>query len=262
MNCDRERRLISVIVCAHNEEKYIDASLSNIIKALRNLLDRSEVVLIADRCTDRTVQKAKKYPVKIIEKTWKSWRNSYSEALHLGYKNAQGSYLSIIDADIVVPPNFFEDMLPFLKNEVASVAAHVETYPDSFLNALMNAWEKTYSFAPMGRTPYGAARVILKKALDEIGGFRDVPTPDTDMDIRLTKHGYKSVVNKSVRVYHIRHITLKSIINGQINSGRGRYALGISLPRTIGHAILRVRPFILCGWLMEKYQTPRTSCSP
>ncbi|MEM2466585.1 MAG: glycosyltransferase [Candidatus Bathyarchaeia archaeon] len=251
------RRFISVIVCAHNEEKYIDASLFNIVKALQNMPDRSEVLLIADRCTDRTVQKAKKYPVRIIEKTWKSWRNSYSEALQLGYKNAQGSYVSIIDADIVVPPNFFEDMLPFLKNGVASVAAHVETYPDSFLNALMNAWEKTYSFAPMGRTPYGAARVILKKALDVIGGFRDIPTPDTDMDIRLMKHGYKSVVNKNVRVYHIRRITLKSIINGQINSGRGRYALGISLPRTIGHAILRVRPFTLCGWLMEKYQSQR-----
>lgn len=211
--------------------------------------------MVADRCTDKTVENAKKYPIKIIEKTWKHWRNSYSESLQTGYSKATGYYLSIVDADIVVPPNFFKNLITLVDEKVASIAAYVVTYPDTFLNKLMNAWEKTYSVAPLGQKPYGAARILLKKALDEIGGFRDVPTPDTDIDLRLTKRGYKSIYSREIKVYHIRHITLKSMINGQINCGRGRYVLGISFPKTLGHALLRVRPFTVYGWLLEKQQT-------
>lgn len=251
----RQHPLVSVIVCAHNEEKYIDKSLPSLIKALEGI--ESEIVFVADRCTDKTVDKAKRYPVKIIEKTWKKWNNSYSEALQTGYQNAEGSYLSIVDADIIVPPNFFKDLIPLIKHEIVSVAAHVVTYPDTLLNRLMNAWEKTYEFAPLGKIPYGAARIILEKTLDEIGGFRDVPTPDTDMDLRFEKHRYKSTTTTKVKVHHIRHVTPKTIINGQINSGRGRYTLEISLTRTIGHALLRVRPLTIYGWLLERQQQPK-----
>ncbi len=249
------RPLVSVIVCAHNEEKYVNKCLPNLLKSLKDF--ESEVIFVADRCTDKTVEKASRYPVKIIEKTWKKWNNSYSEALQTGYLNAKGSYLSIVDADIIVPPNFFKDLIPLIKDEIVSVAAHVVTYPDTLLNRLMNAWEKTYEFAPLGKIPYGAARIILKKALDEIGGFTDVPTPDTDIDLRFAKHGYKSTTTTKVKVHHIRHVTPKTIINGQINSGRGRYTLEISLTRTIGHALLRVRPLTICGWLLERQQKPK-----
>jgi glycosyltransferase involved in cell wall biosynthesis len=248
--------IISVIVCAHNEEKYVDKCLPNLLEALEGF--ESEVIFVADRCTDKTVNKAKRYPVKIIEKTWKKWSNSYSEALQTGYSNAEGSYLSIIDVDIIVQPNFFKDLISLIKDETASVAAHVITNPDTLLNRLMNAWEKTHEFAPLGRIPYGAARIILKKALDKIGGFRDVPTPDTDIDLRFTKHGYKSTSTTKAKAYHMRHITLNTIVNGQINCGRGRYVLGISLVRTIGHALLRVRPLTIVGWLLERQQTSKT----
>jgi glycosyltransferase involved in cell wall biosynthesis len=251
----QQRPLISVIVCAHNEEKHVDKSLPSIIKALKGI--SSETVFVADRCTDKTVEKAKRYPVKIIEKTWKKWENSYSEALQNGYANAEGVYVSIVDADIIVPSNFFKELISLIRGKTVSVAAQIVTYPDTFLNRLMNAWEKTSKFAPLGKTPRGAARVILKKALDEINGFRDVPPPDTDIDLRFTKRGYQSIGTSKTKAYHIRCVTLEKIINGQINSGRGRYALGISLIKTIGHAILRVRPFTMYGWLLERRKHPR-----
>lgn len=251
----QQHPLISVIVCAHNEEKHIDKSLPNLIKALKEIT--SEIIFVADRCTDKTAEKAEKYPVKIIEKTWKKWENSYSEALQTGYANAKGAYVSIVDADIIVPPNFFKELIPQIKDQTVSVAAEIVTYPDTFLNRLMYAWEKTSRFAPLGKAPRGAARIILKKALDEINGFRDVLPPDTDIDLRFAEKGYKSIGTSKTKAYHIRRITLKKIINGQINSGRGRYTLGISLVKTIGHAILRMRPLTIYGWLLERNTHPR-----
>jgi len=116
---------------------------------------------------------------------------------------------------------------------------------------VMYAWEKTYSVAPLGREPYGAARVMLKKALDKINGFRDMPTPDTDIDIHLAERGYKSVAVSAVKVYHARHVSFGTMVDGQINGGRGRYALGIGFVRTLGHALFRFRPLVIYGWLSE-----------
>ena len=244
-----QRPLISVIFCAHNEEEYVDKSMPNLLKAVKGL--SSEIIFVADRCTDSTVDRVKKYKVKIIEKKWKKWKNSYAESLQTGYLNAKGIYVAIVDADIGVSANFFRDLLPMVKGDTVSVSARVVTYPDTFWNRVAYAWEKTHSVAPLGRKPRGAARVILKKALDKINGFRDVPTPDTDIDIHLAKEGYKSVATSAVKVFHIRHISLRTMVNGQINSGRGRYALDISLLRTIGHAVFRFRPFVVGGWFIE-----------
>jgi len=241
--------LISVIVCAHNEEEYVDWCLQNLLKALENF--PSEVIFVADRCTDSTVGRAKKYNIKIIEKTWRKWKNSYAESLQIGYLASRGVYIGIIDVDVMVPPTLFKDLIPMLKGSIASVAAYIVTYPNTLWNRVIYAWEKTYSLAPVGREPYGAARVILKSALDKIGGFRDIPTPDTDVDIHLVKEGYQSVEIPYVKVYHIRQISLRTMVNGQINCGRGRYALGIGLLRTVGHALFRFRPLIICGWLLE-----------
>lgn len=242
------RPLISVVVCAHNEEEYVGKCLSELIRALQSF--NHEMILIADRCTDGTVERAKKYGVKVIEKNYRRWENSYAESLQLGFQNVKGTYMGIVDADTVVPPNFFKDALPVFRGRVASVSAEVVTYPNTMLNRIMYAWEKTRKIAPLGSEPYGAARVILKKALKDIQGFRDVPTPDTDIDMRLENAGHQSLALRSMKVYHIRQITLRTIVNGQINSGRGRYALKLGFLRTVGHAIFRIRPFTIGGWLL------------
>jgi glycosyltransferase involved in cell wall biosynthesis len=242
---------VSVIICAHNEEEYAGKCISSVLNAVRNI--RSQIVFVADRCTDRTAEIAKKHSVtSIIEKKWKKWENSYAEALQVGYQRVAGKYVAIIDADIVVAEDFFDKLIPMVNNSVASVSARVMTYPTTFLNRLIYAWEQTYELAPFGRKPRGAARVILKRALDKVGGFNDAVAPDTDLDIRFARIGYKSVYSRAITVWHIRILTLDKIIKGQIAAGRARYALGTGIVRTMAHAIFRFRPFIICGWLMER----------
>jgi glycosyltransferase involved in cell wall biosynthesis len=241
--------LISVICCAHNEQQYVNKSLPTILKALKHV--SGEVLFVADRCTDNTAELAKKHPVTVIEKDWKRWKNSYAEALQTGYLKANGAYVCIVDADIAVPPNFFSRLLSSFDGAVASVAGDVVTYPDTFWNRAFYAWEKTYNLSPLGKEPRGAARLILKSALDEVGGFSDVPAPDTDLDLRLAKRGYISKYVASVKTFHLRHLTLSKMVNGQITSGRARYVLGVSLKRTLGHSVLRCRPLVLNGWVTE-----------
>jgi len=248
----RERPTISVIVCAHNEERYVGKCLASVRRALRNFKDNSEIVFVADRCTDGTVEIAKKYSVeKLIIKSWKRWKNSYAESLQTGLLHASGEYISIVDADIVVPEDFFEKMLPLLRGDVVSVSAAVETYPSTLINSIYRAWERTHELTPLGREPRGAARIVLGAVLREVGGFSDVSAPDTDLDIKIRRRGYKSVYFKGVKVWHIREISLKKIVSSQISSGIARYHLGVGFMRTLGHSIFRLRPFVACAWVAE-----------
>jgi glycosyltransferase involved in cell wall biosynthesis len=241
--------LISVIVCAHNEEKYVGKCLTALRRALEGF--NGEIVFVADRCTDRTVDLAKKYNVeKLVIKDKKIWENSYAESLQIGFFNSSGKYVYIIDADIVVPSNFFKRTLSLVNEKVVSVSASVRTYPSTLINKIYSAWEKTYEITPFGRSPRGAARVILRRALYEVGGFRDVPAPDTDLDIRLKKKGYVSLYCNKVYVWHIREITLKKAINGQISAGISRYILRISFVQTLMHSIFRFRPLVIYGWIL------------
>lgn len=175
----------------------------------------------------------------MIKKKWKKWENSDAESLQTGYLEAKGTYVSIIDADIAVPTNFFRDLSSMIRRDIASVAADVVIYSDTFWNRVFYALEKTYIIVPLGKEPHGAARIILKSVLDKIGGFQDVPAPDTNLDIRLVKEGYKSVSVSATKTYHLLHLSLRKIVSGQITSGRARYALGIGFKRTRGHGILR-----------------------
>jgi len=250
------RPLISVICCAHNEAEYVDRCMPHLLNALEGFF--YEIIFVADRCTDATVEKARKYGVRIIEKNWKRWVNGYAESLQTGYLSSRGKYVGIVDVDIIVPTTFFKDLVPMLKDRIVSVDARVVTYPDTFWNRLIYAWEKTYDLAPLGRGHYGGARVVLKKALDEIHGFRDVFTVDVDVDIRLAKRGYKSMSAPTEKVYHLRHLSLKTMVRGQIRMGRGRYMVGYGFMKTVGHAIFRFRPFLLGGWFMEWVRRKRT----
>lgn len=232
----------------------MDRCMPSLLKALEGF--PYEIVFVADRCTDTTVAKVRKYGVKVIEKNVKRWMNGYAESLQTGYLHSRGKYVGIVDVDIIVPTTLFRSLMQMLKARIVSVDARVVTYPETFWNRLMYAWEKTYDLAPLGRGHYGAARVMLKRALDEIGGFRDVFSVDTDVDIRLAKRGYKSLTTSAVKVYHARHLFLKTMVRGQIRMGQGRYMVGYSFMRTVGHAIFRFRPFLLGGWFMEWLRRP------
>ncbi|PFP31562.1 glycosyltransferase, partial [Bacillus cereus] len=51
----------SIIIPAHNEEKYIRKCLDSIAKASETYKDQTEVIVVLNRCTDKTEEIAKSY---------------------------------------------------------------------------------------------------------------------------------------------------------------------------------------------------------
>jgi glycosyltransferase involved in cell wall biosynthesis len=247
----------TVVVCAHNEEAYIREALEGILKQSAPPI---LIILVADRCTDRTVQISRAILPKgsiLLEKGRSLWKNSYAESLEMGRRNSIGELLAIIDADILVPPRFLERLSDFYDGW-ASVSALVRTDPrGGWLNKLVSFWERSYALTPIGREARGGARIVSLKVLGEIGGFQDVMAPDTDLDIRLRRHGSKVKIDTAIVAVHLRRMSVARSVPYQIRAGRARRELGVSIPRTLAHSIVRLRPFVLCGYLQESLRKSR-----
>lgn len=237
---------ISVIVAAHNEEKYITRTLTALRSSLANY--EHEIIVVCDRCDDRTPEIGRRLGDKVILKNEKKWENSYAENLAIGLAESSGDYVAIVDADMVVEEQYFTKVLDAFKDpEVVSVSGRAVTESSTLFNRLYSFWEKTYDLFGL-RRPRGGIRVFRAEILRRTG-FRDVIAPDTDLDLRMP--GIKTYLDSALS-HHVREITLRKCIQGQINSGKARKQLGISFTRTLLHSIVRLRPFVIFGYIVSK----------
>ncbi|HLE74762.1 MAG TPA: glycosyltransferase family 2 protein [Candidatus Bathyarchaeia archaeon] len=242
--------LISLIMPIHNEEEYLPESL----KTLKNIENQFfEFIFILDRCTDNSGSIVMQWfpNAKIIKKESSKWKNSLAENFQLGLEASKGNIICTQDADATAPPNL-GSLLDKLQGDVASVAPTLLTRKDaSFLNRLYYWWEKTRRFAPLGEEPRGAFRLIRRECLEQVGGFKDVIAQETQLDIELRNSGYRSIVVKDAVYYHLRKFSFRKAIRSQIQAGRMRRQLHMPFWRVLGHSVLRLRPFVVYGYLFK-----------
>jgi glycosyltransferase involved in cell wall biosynthesis len=235
----------SVVMCAHNEEKYIKKALESVFL---QTVKPEKVIVVLDRCTDRTGEIVKEFPVEVIEKREKRWENSYAENLELARLRMNSEFYAIVDADVVLEPDYFKVLLCEISDKDACIGGKIVTRSGTFLGRLISIWEKTYRFSP-SRRPRGCALLIRKNVLDMMGGFADVPAPDTYVQDKALKLGYGVRVTIKAEAHHIRDITLKKTIRAQFSAGMARYVQRKGLVRTFLHSLVRLRPFVFIGYL-------------
>lgn len=95
---------LSVLIIVHNEEKQLKACLETVKFA-------DEIVVILDRCTDKSKLIAKKYTDKIYEGSWdiEGKRRNY------GIKKCNGKWIFEIDADERVPKDLKKEIINVVK---------------------------------------------------------------------------------------------------------------------------------------------------
>jgi GT2 family glycosyltransferase len=244
----------------HNEAEY----LPDCLKSLKTIEDEVfEFIFVLDRCTDNSEDVVKQYfPDAIfVKKKECKWKHSLAENYQIGFKMAQGEIICTHDADATSPQDI-HPLLIALSGNVASVSAEVVTWKKaSFLNRIYYYWEKTHKFAPFGEEPRGAFRLIRKDVIEQVGGFKDVSAQETVLDIEMRKAGFQSIMVKGVISFHLRRISLRKSIQTQISSGRARREFKVPLWMVFGHAVIRLRPFVLYGYLLNKKDDLQAACS-
>lgn len=94
---------ISVIVPAHNEEKYLGETLKSIQRAKEVLLERdaveTEIIVVDNDSTDSTSDLASSFGVRVI----KERKRNLARVRNAGANTAESNVLVFIDADTIVP---------------------------------------------------------------------------------------------------------------------------------------------------------------
>ncbi len=165
----------TILIIAHNEEKYIDECLQSIVNQSKK---PEEIILVAHNCTDLTVQIAGKYQkVKVLE------YNGPDGAVFsrdYGINNSNGDIIVCTDGDTVVSYNWFESLYASLEfNEkiagVGSVVYVKNNFLMNFFNLKYFYFDRIFGFLykPIKNFYFfGASFAFRKKDYLKIGGLK------------------------------------------------------------------------------------------
>lgn len=120
----REGPLLSVVIKALNEEKNIEATLRSVLEATGDL--DAEVILADSGSSDRTVELARAFAVRVVQLAHPEERCCGIGA-QLGFQHARGEFIYLMDGDMQLCPGFVPQALSFLlrHTEVAGVGGRV-----------------------------------------------------------------------------------------------------------------------------------------
>lgn len=97
---------ISAVIVAHNEEKKIHDCLASL-----DFVD--EIVVVLDKCNDKTKEIVLKFTPKIIEGVW----NIEGSRRNIALQNASNEWILELDADERISPKLKEEILDAINNE-------------------------------------------------------------------------------------------------------------------------------------------------
>ncbi|MDR2877078.1 MAG: glycosyltransferase [Chromatiales bacterium] len=116
---------ISIIIKALNEERHIRAAIESALAALRGM--QGEIILADSGSTDRTVEIASNYCIRIVQLANPAQR-CCGVGPQLGFQFARGKYIYILDGDMELNADFIGNAVRVLKSDptLAGVAGLVE----------------------------------------------------------------------------------------------------------------------------------------
>ena len=107
---------LSIIIPAYNAEKYINECIDSILRNSQNSLSQTEIIIINDGSTDRTLEKLKKYKEYKNIHIYTTKNQGVSAARNYGIKLAKGDWITFIDADDKVTEGFIDEHIIKLKD--------------------------------------------------------------------------------------------------------------------------------------------------
>lgn len=106
LNTIRDENLVSIIVPIYNVEKYVDACVQSLVL---QSYQQIEILLVDDGSTDRSGEICANWAKKDSRiKVFHKENGGLSDARNYGIERAQGAYLSFVDGDDYVCPDFIE----------------------------------------------------------------------------------------------------------------------------------------------------------
>jgi glycosyltransferase involved in cell wall biosynthesis len=184
---------VSVVIKTLNEEANVAAAIESALRAVHAL--GGEVVL-ADSCSsDRTIEIASAYPIRIVQLADPAER-SCGIGPQLGFQHSLGEYVYLLDGDMQLIPGFIERALAFLAQhpEVAGVGGRITECNLGSLEFLERALRKEPHRAPGVVDRLDSGGLYRRMAIQEVGYLSDRNLhsyEEFDLAVRLRSRGWK-----------------------------------------------------------------------
>jgi GT2 family glycosyltransferase len=198
--------MISIIIPAYNEEKWIGQCLQSI--ARQEDIDKHEVIVVDNNSSDKTAEIVRtQFPqVRLAEEK----QQGLARARNAGAHRATGDILVFFDADNKIPSGWILKLVEFFKKhpEIVGVSGPVSFYD---LPRVHKFWEYfwfrffypfvnffLYTVLRKGQIWAGANMAIRRSAFERVGGFNaDIVFygEDADMAAKLARQGKVAFVH-------------------------------------------------------------------
>lgn len=176
--------LISVIIPAFNEERYLPQTLARLRDAISACPYSVEVLVVDNESTDRTAEIARSFGVTVVPET----AHNIGRVRNAGANVAGGNVLVFVDADTVVPSHFLAKVADAMASSAClGGSADVVHRPASkLLRAYLQAWR--WLGTALGMTQ-GAAQFCRSSAFSALNGYDESQFMGEDVDFywRLKK---------------------------------------------------------------------------
>ncbi len=192
--------LLSVIIPAFNEEKFLEETLTRLETALNeNYSDGFtwEIIVCDNNSTDGTSDLAKRMGARVVTEP----QNQISKARNRGASVARGKWLLFLDADSYPSPELMSETLMIMENiQYVGCGTTVKVKGGTVFNKLrmerLNPLYRLFNWS-------GGAYILCRAdAFQELGGFSQdlYAYEEVDFVIRLKRYG--SLRNQKFTVIH------------------------------------------------------------
>lgn len=162
------KKTVSVVIPAHNEERYVERCLRSVKRSAANYGGRVEMIVVCNRCTDRTEELAKKNGARVVLNE----DRCIARVRNAGIAAASGEIIMTIDCDNRMTKGTVSEAVRLLESGKyigGGAPMRFERYSvPLFLNDILVA----FSFKVTGL--YCGIFWTERSAFEAVGGFEDI----------------------------------------------------------------------------------------
>ncbi|MPZ37715.1 MAG: glycosyltransferase [Rhizobiales bacterium] len=186
------RPLVSIVIKALNEEKHIAAAIESALAALDEV--GGEVILADSASTDRTIEIARRYPIKIVTLNSADDR-SCGAGGQLGFQHSRGRYIYLIDGDMKMRRGFLPAAIRYLEGHgaVAGVGGILTEHERHNREFVQRVQRGELSIRPGTALRLDGGGLYRRSAIESVGYFTDRNLhggEETELGARLRARGW------------------------------------------------------------------------
>jgi cellulose synthase/poly-beta-1,6-N-acetylglucosamine synthase-like glycosyltransferase len=221
--------VVSVVMPAYNEEKYIVQSIRSILDT-DYPKDKLDIIIVDDGSKDNTLKVAKAFESPCL-RVFTKQNGGKGAALNFGLAKAKGELVATMDADSYLTKETIRELIPhFEEADVMAVTPAVKVRPsDSWLKEFQRVEylmilfsRKLLSFIDSVPVTPGPFSMFRRTVFEKVGGFDEKNlVEDQEIALRIQSHNLKIKSSMTADVYTEPPDNMKDLFTQRVRWQRG-----------------------------------------